>query len=223
MSEYTGPQNPLLLPAGENPSRLTVPPIQGHTPAYPVALKKEMNYYVCSLPNHNMHRKDGKKLAFIHNVLATQDLYDIAYVEDEIANGNPHITQANQAQVTEYKMRTNPRGAITEELRPKLEEEIRDEFDMKLRTLGVQLTDEQRAVLYNNPGTKVESQLSVTDAEKILGSTGVDTLAKKEEPIRTGTGVLEAMRNMASTSFQSAVVGSDKTVNSAESNQASQK
>ena len=105
-SQNTG-DNPLLL----NPQASyqgVVPPVAGFTAPYPIKLQDKGEFYAMTMANHHMHRADGKRLSFPFGIFETADVYDIDYLNKEIAAGNPYLRHATEAEVLVHKMRTDP-------------------------------------------------------------------------------------------------------------------
>lgn len=200
MSDAFQQTNPMLLNP-ENTGQATVQPILGHTAALPVTAAKETKYYHCTMPNHHMHRKDGKRLAFVFGVLKTSDFYDQQYLDGEINGGNPFVRLATVQEVHLYNMKVDPQGTIKAqvlpeveaEVRVKLEVELRDSFEERLNTLGVVLTEEQKAKLKEGleqpvvPGLQ-EPEQNIS-AANIAGTKLVDRL-KGGKGIQSGTGTV---------------------------------
>lgn len=204
MSEHgTYGMNPNLLNPND-PGGNRVSPVVGHTPAFPIKFQEQERHYVCTVPNHHMHRKDGKRLAFVHGFLTTRDIFDIQYLDEEIANGNPYIRVATEDEVHSYSMRMNPRKVISEEIRPDVEAQVRNEFTAKLLALGIPLTDEQRKSLglpenVGNIDTLISGEIAADSLEKHIEQQklqGVDALktamSREGKGVNVGSGVLLA-------------------------------
>lgn len=140
---------------------------------------KEMRYFVCSNPVASMHRPDGKKLAFVGGVFATNIQQDINYIEAEIEDGHPMIRPASEAEVHSFRMRIDPRGTMEEELRPKLEAEIRASLEVEIRAKLL-------AEMANKPDdVKIAEVDGATTADKVItdgGGTKVILTPKTIEP-----------------------------------------
>lgn len=85
-----------------------------------------MQYYFNSIRNASMHRPDGKKLAFINCICATEFVYDIAYLEHEISSGHEYVRRATAEEIYNYKFMIDPRGTMAEEIKTKSEGALRD-------------------------------------------------------------------------------------------------
>ena len=194
------------------PGRAVVP---GQTETFPLVFLKdgeESFYYTCTMPNHHMHRQDGKRLAFVFGVLETRDCYDIRYMETEIAAKTPFIRKSTEEEVHSYRMRVDPKGAMRKALTPEIEAQVANELTGKLQTallgrltgLGIVLTPEQKAELLEDAPVSVAT---VTDDTAKL--TAADVLARLRsdgvETIQSGTGVVSLQ----------GIVGTDKLPNAA--------
>lgn len=167
--------DPNLLPPGADPSTAG---LRSSPLGQPVSVKphafmgtsfvKETVYYFNSVPGASMHRPDGKKLPFMFNICATNIQQDINYLEAEIEEGHGYVRHATEAEVHLYKMRTDPTGTLTAELRPKIEAELREKLEAEIR--------ERLMGEFGN----------FSDADKLAGvdKAGLD----KNEVIQAGTG-----------------------------------
>lgn len=125
--------NPDLLPAGVDPAAAArVQPLNTLTAPYPL-FKVAPKCYVTTVPAASMHRPDGKRLAFVHGFLQTDQKYDIDYLDAEIAQGNSYIREATIAEITIAKMKIDPVGTIRDQLRPQIEAELRGEIEAQIR------------------------------------------------------------------------------------------
>jgi len=189
--------NPMLLNPN-NGNIPSVPSITSHTPPFAVRFTEEVHHYICSIWNHHMHRKDGKRLAFVFGHFATNELNDIEYLEEEIRGGNPYIRRATDDEIHAYKMKIDPAGTMADTMRPRVEAEVRTQLEAelnstmleKLNSIGVQLSDEQIAalkaqapVVTTDPNTSV----NVTDAGKL---SGLDRLKGLLPSIKTPTATI---------------------------------
>lgn len=133
--------NPDLLLPGQDPSKPAVPAMATITQALPSTPTDTIKWYICTVNNASFHRTDGKKLAFLFNILPTDDKYDQEYLDKEIDYRNPYVRYATTEEIQIYKMRTNPREVIEAEVRADIEAEVRKEYEDKItelqRTQGV--------------------------------------------------------------------------------------
>lgn len=218
---YTN-SNPNLL----DPTSLTsdrVSPLAGMTKPLPVRLLPEDQtaYFVCTMLNHHMHRTDGKRLAFVFGTLATRDLYDIQYINDEISAGNPFVREATSQEIRSYSMRVDPKGTLAKEITPEIEQRVRTELEVSLRSswekqlnsIGVTLTAEQLETMKQMAHTQVEEQAAQEESKDPGKIASLDALSRLranfEGGIKTGTGTLLMGQGLQ----QSSIGGSDKTVN----------
>lgn len=235
-----GGQNPMLIDPlrGSN----VVQPIQGFTAAYPQRDQEDFRYYYCEMKNHHMHRPDGKRLAFhtkvlktgdvILQMLATKDIYDIAYLDQEISAGNPYIRPATEQEIELYNMRIDPRTTMKRALGPEMEAEITRKLMTRLSNMGVQLSDAQLAELSGSTlapvpgpdpleGNQDAGKISGTDARlqalKAGIKTGSGTMLLQPDPAAVAETAAVNQANQTTT-FQSGVVGTDKLPNAVDSN-----
>lgn len=205
MSDYL---NSMLLNPGAT-TQDAVPKVQGHTPAYPVVLLEETYYFLCTMLNHHMHRPDGKRLAFMFNVLPTNDMYDITYLNGEITAGNPFIRVASEEEINTYRMRTNPRGTIEDQLRPQIEADIRDKLDAELEAmLAAKLSQVGYSNMSDEQKTFVVAEM-VADKTAALKIAGTDALSKlqamRADKVDVGGGTM-----YSGSSALQGIVGTDK-------------
>lgn len=172
-------------------------------------IKVETKFYKSSLETMAMHRWDGLKIPFLFHTCETDNLHTQQYLDDEINNGNQFISHATEEDVLQFKMRINPKGAIEEQLRPQVEQQVKSDLAAKLGIDAAALDE-----LIATAGV-------TNDASKLAGSTGADLtpmeklkLSMAQKATGTGTGAVVTDPKP----FQASIVGSDKTVNSADSN-----
>lgn len=228
-----GGQDPMLL---DPMQRDRVHPIETHTAPFPRQLQTETRYYFMTRKDHHMIRPDGKKLAFhfrvhatndtISQIYATNDIWDIRYLDQEVADGNPFLKEATEEQIDNYNMRIDPRGTIRRELQPQIEAETTRELMARLQRAGVTLTPEQQKVFSGEEAVEqqmqtAEEQQRAEDAAKVSGA---DTaLSRLRAGITSGTGTIltnlnQSDQNAVTKNFQSGVQGTDKLTNTADSN-----
>lgn len=207
--------NPLLLNPN-NPNGLSVQPVASRTTAFPIRFQDDFEYFICTMPNHHFVRTDGKRLAFVFGVLATRDMYDIQYMKNEIGDGNPFLRNATTEEIRNYNMRIDPQGTLAKEITPaieanmktRLEVELRQILEAKMNTLGVTLTDEQKAELFGLTGHPNQPELSVEANKSQENIAGIDALARLQEAIKSGTGNVTMT---SQTPVLQGIAGSDKT------------
>lgn len=163
-----------MLLNSNNRQMEVVQPIAAKTLAFPVSLVQDMHYFACTMLNHHMHRTDGKRLGFQFGIFATQDMYDIEYMNKEIDAGNIYISKATNEQISIYRMKVDPKAMLTEQLSPQIEAELRDTLNAELRdkmqarltSIGMVLSEEQLNSLWDTTPTagKEESTVMNSDA-----------------------------------------------------------
>ncbi len=218
------PQNDPRMPAH--------PVMPGFTPPFPPVDQEETVYVRCTVPNHHMHRKDGKRLLFVHGIYATKDIYDIQYLQEEMQARNPYIREATKEEVQTYKMITDPRGTIQAELRPVMEEEIKEQLqkelhatlEARLNSAGVVLTDDQKEKLFQQEFAEEQQQ----EADALAGQSdqdriaGTDALARLRANfgggIKSGSGTIIGEGSPAPGTL-GGITGTDKLATAADSNQ----
>lgn len=210
MSDATQlPANPMLLNPS-SPSGQRVEPLQrktGDLAPQPFDSDTPTAYYACTVLNHHMHRTDGKRLGFVFGIFETRDWQDVKYLNEEIdLHQNPFIRRASDEEIKTYKMKRDPRGTIVEEIAPEIAEQtkqqLQDVLAARMNSMG--LSDEQKQMLLASLGATQPS-----DAQKI---------AAIDSPIKP-----EAIEMQGAKAFQVGVVGSNRIVNTATSNQAGEK
>lgn len=170
--------NPFLLNPND-PRGNSVQPLNSITQPFPVELQEQERHYFLTALNHSMHRKDGKRLAFVFGHLATKDVYDIDYLEQEILLGNQFLRHATEQEIHIFNSRRDPRGTLAAELRVGIEEEIKQTLELeirnnlldKLKDVGITLSPEQaRKLLEAMPAEEAASVAELDDALKIAGT-----------------------------------------------------
>ena len=235
MSDSILQTNPMLLNPNAGQAGQQVAPLAAMTQPYaPMPKLDRVYHFVCTMLNHHMFRPDGKKLAFMFGVHATDDYHDVKYLASEIEGGNPFIRYATDLEVRAHNMRTDPKGTVAREITPqieaavrgKLEVELQQSLEERLSSIGVVLSDVQKEALKaaNTLTTHVlqdpvaESAMSAElDAAKLAG---VDILSTLRNALATKTGnatmVLQSdpAANSPLNRLQG-IVGTDKLPNAA--------
>lgn len=171
-------------------SGLTVPPIEAKTAPLPTTTSPITKYYHCTVPRSTMIRTDGMQLIFHTDVQihATNLEESQKYLDKEIVNGVPFLRLATEEEVHAYNMKVNPRATIASELRPEIEQEIREKLEQeiieKLRNRGINVDNFK------------------------LG--GIEKAVDLRDRVHTDGATVFAPTSSPSSSFQNAVVGSDK-------------
>jgi hypothetical protein len=189
--------NPLLLNPQDTAMQPGVPSLtsfKGMTPAEPTVHTGEPKHYVMTLPGANMHRADGKKLAFVFGVLKTDIEADIRYIEEQIKEGVPYLRAATSEEIHSFNMKIDPKGTLRAEvsqqveadLRQKLEIQIREELEAKYRSGGIVPTGESAAAsavsASNADGQKIAGTSAATSAADKLSQMKAQQLASRGIP-----------------------------------------
>lgn len=148
-------------------------------------------YYMTaqSMRNGSMHRKDGKKLAFLNGVCKTNLLHDVEYFEEEVhIHQNPFLRRATADEINAYEMQLNPKGFMREQverefsqsreqdMRRKLEREIRQELAAKYNLQDIPIEEDE------DPNGELDFEGDVgQDAQDLNDSrlSGVDALRER--------------------------------------------
>lgn len=170
-----------------------VPKLVSHTEPFPVKEQEETKYYYCTLAHHSMFRSDGKKLAFVFNICATKDVYDIAYLEADIAANNPFVRHADKTQIHHYQMRMDPKGTVAKEITPQIESQLRVELETKIRNemlarmsqAGVVMNDEQKAKVAGEEVMDTEPAIQQVDARTRIAALRGEN-GEKVQPVGQG-------------------------------------
>jgi hypothetical protein len=187
--------NPMLLDPGRPPSESQHVPSPNYiTKPYPI-VKGNMKYYTCTERNASMHRPDGKKIAFIFMIAATDDVYDQQYLEHEIATGNQFLRHATPDEVDAYKMRIDPRGTIRQQVKSELEISMRAELEAKIRA---ELENEYASSSSKQPVPVSGAQ----DEAKISGTSTAQDKLKALAALRTGTATITPLETPPSAALK---------------------
>lgn len=119
-------------PAGQEPGK-SVQPLAAMTPPEPATPAPTTEYYYCPVPNASMHRPDGFRLPFLHRIHATGLLPSQKYLDAEIAGGNPYIRKATEEEISTYKMLTNPRETLTQQITAEVEMTLRQRIEAEIK------------------------------------------------------------------------------------------
>jgi hypothetical protein len=140
-------------------------------------------WYVCTMPNASMFRKDGTRIIFLGGVLETNLRATQQYLDTEIGTGNTFLRIATDAEIQEAKMRRDPRGTMKEAVRAEIEAELRTKLEAEIM--------ERLGMLSGSyiPGQdQVDS--SNRGASGIAGSDVADNLAATKQVLRTNNATL---------------------------------
>jgi len=116
--------------------------------------QEQFVYFRCSMDQACFHRKDGKKLPFMHHFFKTQFKEDITYLMNEVEAGNPYLRLASKEEVEHAKMVEDPLGTIRENVKKELSIE-----DLE------KLLAERRGVVPSGQANSIAT--SANDASKI--------------------------------------------------------
>lgn len=145
------------------------------TPDQGTTILDTTQYYFSAVPEVNMFRQDGKKICFLRHMFTTVIKQDMAYLDGECELGHPLIRKATADEIQRYRLQTNPREVMEEQLRPQIEAETKDRLENEilaaLRARGVTIPDG----FINKPAPEVN----------LLG--GVDKAPAAENIIVTAT------------------------------------
>ena len=179
--------DPNLLPPGQTTTG--VPALATITKPMPT-VTVEPSFYVCTVQSASLHRRDGKKIPFVHGVAKVEIKADMDYIEEEIANGNSFLRAASVAEINEYNMRIDPNGTIANNLRPALEADIRSELEAQimaqLKAKGIDTT----GITFDTKVAPEQPEVQKnSDANKIagVGAPQKSGLEKLQE-LRSGVG-----------------------------------
>jgi hypothetical protein len=181
----TGGQDPSLIdPAMSQQATSAKGVVQGFTNPFPSILLEKPLYFTMTLKNHHMHRQDGKRILFVNNVHEAREYHDALYLYNEIKAGMPYLRESTPEEIQVFKMMVNPRGTIIEEVKAEIEQQTRNQLTAELQSLGIQLTDDQKAAL-EKLREKDEQSKEALDASKIAGISALDRL---KASVQSGTG-----------------------------------
>lgn len=188
--EVSGQQSPGAVPALP---RFTHRDAQGNVIAQSTApegttITDLTKWYYCPIPNTSFHRKDGKRLVFVQFVFSTNIKQDQTYLDAEIEEQHPYLRYATAEEVEIAKMRMDAKGTIRENFVKELADD-----PAALEALEAQIA-----------AMKLAKEKGMTADEIKIAGAG----AQKGAAIKTDTASITL--NSPASSFQAAVVGSDK-------------
>lgn len=204
--------DPNLIPAGSNANTagLRANPLARPTEVAPypfmgTTLLEKTYYYYCTIAGASMHRPDGKKIAFMFGICATNIEQDVRYLESEVADSHGYIRRATDEEVHIFKMKTDPKGTMTEVLKPQIEADIRAKVEEEIKqrlmgTFGVSSLDDL-AKLHGTDkgvGAGVEGVRSGTATVVVTGDKSSASLATKQPTPQEMLAALTASQNNAS-------------------------
>lgn len=148
------------------------------TAPLPALEVEETKYYHNSAGNVQMHRPDGKKIAFVNGICATNLYWDQVYLDTEIQDGHTNLSFATQAQIDTYKFAVNPKAAIREQIEAEVAASLEVKIENKLRKkMGM---EPREGTVFEEDEPEVGS---TTDEQKIAG-VGIGTVADKLNAVR---------------------------------------
>jgi hypothetical protein len=205
--------NPDLLNPEAGQSALSVPKLVAKTPELPTTITQVEKFYYCPAPAASFHRTDGKRLGFVNQIYRTNIKEDQDYLDKEIASGNTYLQVADQNQVANFRMKTDPKSFIREqveaelrhELEAKIRRELQGDFAKQLEATRVNATRQEDQ-------KNAENAVNSADANKIAG---VDPVKSALEKLRTGNATVSIAPTQGQ-NFQSSIVSSDKSANVAQ-------
>lgn len=184
-------------------ARPQVPALAAITRPLGMTKLAEARCYICTVQSASTHRRDGKKLPFVHGFMRTDIKQDIEHMEHEIEEGNQYFRHATALEIEEYDMRTDPRGTLRKNITLELEDKIRAEvtadmeatmraeLELKIRTEMQQASGAKPAGIKPDASPKSEAQEQklpeVTDAEKLAGSDRLSQLKASRQDVAGAT------------------------------------
>lgn len=150
-------------------------------------------YFFCSVPAATMNRWDGRRIVFNEGIYGTDVKGDIQYLEAEIAAGHQYLKVATPEQIQQYRLATDFRGTIRNEV-------IAEERDRIVREVTEQLSaefDTAIAQVQHDAGSDVN--LSGVDLKSRLAALAT---------LKSGTGVVKLGGIQSSADVASAAAGS---------------
>lgn len=96
----------------------------------------EMKFYHSAQSFMQFINHDGTRIVFNHHFLATNNSAAQDYLDEEIQrHNNPQLSYADEVEIGQWKMRTDPRGTIQEELKndQSFMDELKFEIENKVR------------------------------------------------------------------------------------------
>jgi hypothetical protein len=175
--------------------QVRVEPIQAYTPADPVVIV-EKKWYICTVANASLHRKDGTRVGFVSGFLETDVQATQSYLDGEIISGNPFIRLATRQEVQDAKMRINPRETIRQQVREELEAELRIKLEREIKEkLGIPI-DYPDIPLGAVPEGTANTETSIDDEQRVQGSDGIAALKERMSRVKV-PGATVIMRSEA--------------------------
>lgn len=214
-----------------DPIGSTLPALEAKTRPAIVKLQPA-KYYHCPVPAASMNADDGTRIIFVSGLYMTEVQHIQNYLDREIATNHPNLREATAEEVRAYNMRVNPRATIKAEVAPEIEQELREKLEKeimeKLASQGIRVNDQ-----FKIEGTSTQERRDAIFQGATESGTGMllpstSSPAPSVDPFApppvTNEEVDSSLPPPASSpltgqvasespTFQSAVVGSDKTPN----------
>ena len=187
------PQNPVM--------NQLVAKLQAMTPEEPVRIV-DPKWYVCTMPNASMFRKDGTRIIFLGGIVEVNVEATQVYLDTEIGLGNTFVRYATDAEVQEAKMKRDPRGTMKAAVRAEIEAELRSKLEAeimeRLGMLSAKSIPGQEEVDASNRG---EFDVGATDV--------ADRLRATKQVLRTGNATVIMDSNTPAPHLKGIVSSSD--------------
>lgn len=182
--------DPMLAEANAEPR---VPALKVLTPQMEQHAAEKAAYFLCSIKNASMHRRDGKRLPFINGVMKVTIVEDIEYLRSEIKAGNQYIKEASSTEVDAIEQILDPRGTMERQLRAKIESEVRAKVMAEMAATGRHVT-----VITD------ESKIAGVDAGKVTAPDNVEVQVVPLKPVSSTDIASGAAGNTSSSALASA-------------------
>lgn len=154
-----------MLRPGQIPSEMgQVDPIASPNPEfakradYDPTPASTTKYYYLETRNASMMTTQGKRIPFIHNIAALDIALDQRYLDNEIENGTvPHLRHASPDEINHFKMLTNPKAVIREQVQeelladPALQRQMRQRVLDELLNSGAEVPEDLRKFILADP------------------------------------------------------------------------
>ena len=176
---------------------------------------EETRYYFCTRLNHHMHREDGKRILFVHQIYKTNNYYDQRYLQREIRYGNEFIRAATPQEIERYNMIIDPKGTIASELRPQIEAQVTAQMTAQLQALVSKgaMTQEQLDMLTGDTNLLAGAGNGLDNGPANPGiRSGTATLRPTAATIKDRVAALNAGHKLGG------ITGTDKLAGAADSN-----
>lgn len=119
---------PLNRPRGVDDQGSIVSP----HPDMGTTIQDAATHFICTERAAVMHRPDGKKIDFVKGHYASIIKQDTKYLDDQIDMGHPYVRRATVLEREAWNMNRDPRGTMTAELTPIIEDRVRAEITAEI-------------------------------------------------------------------------------------------